>query len=64
MQQKTEIKPELLTAVQLADLLQMSIRSIRRLAADGSLPQPVRIGRMVRWNRAAVLSWIERGCSQ
>lgn len=45
--------PSLMTARQVADLIQVSLRTVRRLIADGRLPV-VRIGRSVRISKAAV----------
>ena len=42
-----------MTACQVADLLQISLRTVRRLIADGRLPA-VRIGRSVRISKAAL----------
>lgn len=40
-------RPPLMTAAEVAALLQVSLRTVRRLIADGTLPS-VRIGRAVR----------------
>jgi predicted DNA-binding transcriptional regulator AlpA len=39
-----------LTAKDLSDHLGISVRSIYRRVSDGTLPQPTRIGRLVRWS--------------
>jgi len=52
----------LLTTDDLARLLNCSPRSIRRLADQGSVPRPVKIGRLVRWRRAVVDEWLAEGC--
>lgn len=52
----------LLTVYQVAELLNCNARHVRRLADRGAMPQPLRIGSLVRWCRAEVLSWIEGGC--
>jgi excisionase family DNA binding protein len=44
------------TPNQLAEYLQVNPRTIRRLIQTGELPRPVRIGRQLRWNEAAVQS--------
>ena len=51
-----------MTADELAALLNVSKRTIWRMKVLGTLPQAVRLGRSVRWQRSAVLEWIERGC--
>ncbi len=51
-----------LTAVETAKLLGVSTRHIWKLHAAGQLPQPVRLGRSVRWRRKELLAWLEAGC--
>lgn len=46
--------PELLTAPELAAALRVSVSTVRRLAARGAIPPPVRVGRSVRWRRAEI----------
>ena len=53
---------ELLTAVQLAELLNISERTLYRLKSRGSLPAPVQLGGSVRWRRAEILEWVACGC--
>ncbi len=43
-----------LSAREVAALLGVSARHVSNLAARGVLPQPVRLGRSVRWLRAEV----------
>lgn len=43
-------------------LLGCSSRHVYRLSDGGKMPSPLRIGALVRWNRAAVEDWISRGC--
>jgi excisionase family DNA binding protein len=50
--QQTAGSQSLMTAHEVADLLQVSLRTVRRLIADGRLPV-VRIGRSVRISREA-----------
>jgi excisionase family DNA binding protein len=52
----------LLAADQVAELLGLSVRSIKRLSSEGTLPGVVRIGRSVRFSRAALEEWVGRGC--
>ena len=53
--------PLLLTPAETAHLLGIGIRTLWRMVEDGRFPQPVRLGRkLVRWNRAVVLAWVER----
>lgn len=58
----TETVPTLVTAEELAKLMQVSERTLWRLLSAGKVPQPVRIGRNTRWRLAEVLEWIEHGC--
>ena len=50
---------QLLTARQVAELMQISERSVWSLTNSGSLAA-IRIGRLVRYSPADVQSWIER----
>ncbi len=56
------VSPLLIGAEELAGLLQISTRSLWRLLSAGKVPQPVRLGRSVRWRLGEVEKWIERGC--
>jgi predicted DNA-binding transcriptional regulator AlpA len=55
---EVEAKPQLLDAAQLADLLGITLRSVWRRKADGTLPKPVQLGRLARWNRTDVERWL------
>ncbi len=52
----------LLTAEQLAGLLQVSERTVWRLRSAGKLPTPMEIGGSIRWHTESVRRWIEDGC--
>ena len=52
----------LLSAVDLARELGLTVRTIRRMDLDGRLPRAVRISRAVRWRRAEIAAWIRAGC--
>lgn len=54
--------PILISAEELAKLIQVSERTLWRLLSAGKVPQPVRIGRNTRWRYAEVREWIEKGC--
>jgi excisionase family DNA binding protein len=54
--------PALLDVQQVADLLNCSTRHVYRLADAGRMPQPVRLGALVRWPRHAIEDWIAAGC--
>ncbi len=49
-------------ANRLAELLDLSVRTIRRFDSAGKLPRPVRIGGAVRWRVAEITHWLEAGC--
>lgn len=52
----------LLSAEKVAELLDISVRTLWRLRAAGKLPAPVRLGGSVRWRAQEVAVWIEKGC--
>lgn len=49
-------------AGQLADMLGLSVRTVRRLDSSGKLPRPLRIGGAVRWSLEEISSWMAAGC--
>jgi prophage regulatory protein len=49
-------------AQRLAELLGLSLRTIRRLDSSGKLPRPLRIGGAVRWRLSEVNRWVDAGC--
>ena len=54
--------PPLLKVDDLANVLQVSTRSVRRMADQGLCPRPVKIGHSIRWERKVVDEWIASGC--
>lgn len=52
----------LIPAEKVAELLGISKRTLWRLLSSGKLPEPVRLGSLVRWNRVELQHWIEEGC--
>jgi excisionase family DNA binding protein len=50
-------EPDVLTLEQLAELLQVDEKTVRKLATDGELPGR-KIGREWRFSRQAVLGWL------
>lgn len=44
-------RPGMMTAEEVSDYLGITVRSVRRRVLDGTLPQPVKIGRSVRFRR-------------
>lgn len=61
-----EVPPEdqglLIDSRQAAKLLKVSERTLWRLHHDGEMPQPIRIGRAVRWSLEVLKRWVEAGC--
>lgn len=57
-----QVLKTMLTAEQVAELLNISERSIWRHLSAGKFLEPVRIGGCVRWMRERLLRWIEEGC--
>lgn len=45
-----------------AEMLGVSTRTVYRLADAGKMPAPVKLGSLVRWNRARIEVWIEQNC--
>jgi predicted DNA-binding transcriptional regulator AlpA len=54
--------PSLITAAQLATKLQVSTRTLWRKLSAGILPNPLRLGGIVRWRLVEIENWIARGC--
>jgi excisionase family DNA binding protein len=52
----------LIDSRQAAKLLNVSPRTLWRMQNDGEMPQPIRIGRAVRWSLEALKQWIADGC--
>ncbi len=51
-----------LDAKRLAEVLGLSVRTIRRLDSAGKLPRPVHIGGAVRWRLEEINAWLAAGC--
>lgn len=58
---KVAAEPLAVDAVQLARLLAVSIRHVRRLDASGQLPRGVRLGRAKRWLVEEIREWLSAG---
>ena len=54
--------PQLLTVPDVARLLNCSTQHVRRLADSGRMPRPVKLGVLIRWNRAEIETWLAAGC--
>ncbi len=57
-----EAQTSLLTAKQVAALMQISTRSVWRLLSSGELIEPLRIRGNTRWRRSELEQWIDAGC--
>lgn len=53
---------ELLRTGEVAEMIGISKRSVLRLFNDGQMPPPISVGRMTRWRRSDIASWITDGC--
>ncbi len=56
------VEPAMIDVKGVARMIGCSSRHVARLAEDGRLPPPVKIGRLVRWPRQTILDWISAGC--
>ena len=52
--------PAVLTYRDVAELLKCSPKSVERMAH--AIPGRIKFGRLVRFDRAAVLAWVAAGC--
>lgn len=53
---------DLLTTAQVAAMLQVSLRTVRRHIAEGKMPDPIYVGaRAPRWDRAQIMDWLKAG---
>ena len=59
---KPAIGRELITAIEFAELLSISERTLYRLRSIGQLPPPIVLGGSVRWRLAEIRDWIAKGC--
>lgn len=46
----------------IAELFGCSSRHVRRLADSGAMPRPLHIGRLIRWRKADIDTWLAAGC--
>jgi excisionase family DNA binding protein len=52
----------LLTATQVAELLNIGRSRIYTMRSCGQIPLAIRFGRSTRWNKRELLDWIQEGC--
>ena len=51
--------PKFLTTAQLADMLQVTERTIIKMREQGTGPSPQRIGRNIRYSPASIQRWLD-----
>lgn len=61
---KSGAAPVMITARQLAVVLQVSTRQVWRMLSARRVPQPIRVGSVVRWRMAEIEQWIADGCPE
>lgn len=54
--------PLLISVETLAEMLDISPRSVWRRLSSGEMIEPIKIGKSVRWRRQEVIDWVEAGC--
>jgi excisionase family DNA binding protein len=57
-----ETSAKLLDVRGVAGLLNCSPRHVYRLADEGRMPTPLKLGALVRWRREEIENWISGGC--
>ena len=55
-------KAQMMTIPDVADRLKCSERHLTNLRKRNEMPQPVKLGALVRWPRAQIEEWIDAGC--
>lgn len=53
---------QLLSAKALAKMLSLSVRTVWRLRSAGKLPETVKVGGSIRFERGTIDKWIRMGC--
>ncbi len=53
---------KMITKVEFAEILNISVRSLQRKMNRGELPAPIKIGKTLRWIRSTIQDWIDNGC--
>ena len=57
------VPPQVIHAKELAQMLSISLRTVRRLDSAGKIPRPVRVGSTaIRWRLEEIKNWILAGC--
>lgn len=55
---------KMLDAKQVSELIGCHERHIRRLADNGKMPPPLKIGKLSRWSVKAINDWVDAGCPE
>ncbi len=55
-------RAEMLDVSDVATRLNISTRTVRRMADCGLMPRPVRLAGCIRWRRTDLDRWIDAGC--
>jgi len=55
-------EPPLIDVHAVASMLGCSTQHVFRLASSGNMPRPIRLLKLVRWNREILDAWIADGC--
>ncbi|QDV81434.1 helix-turn-helix transcriptional regulator [Planctomycetes bacterium TBK1r] len=53
---------KLLSVTKVAERLGCSERTVYRLAGDGKMPRPVKLGVLTRWDSENLDEWVQAGC--
>ncbi len=56
------VSPELLDREVVGRMLGVHPRSLLHFVRRGEIPAPVKIGRLVKWNRRELEKWLDAGC--
>lgn len=60
--QQTPNQPLLVTSKQVASLLGICERTLWGMQNEGRMPEPIRIGRSVKWRYDEIVAWVAAGC--
>ncbi|MCY7912990.1 helix-turn-helix domain-containing protein [Bacillus haynesii] len=55
------MEKEFLTVRSLSKLLDMSEQTTYKLAREGVIPGRVKVGKSVRFNKAIIMEWLQKG---
>ena len=61
-QKPPEDKGLLIDNREAAKLLKVSERTLWRMWNEGKMPQPIHVGRAVRWSYEELKAWVDAGC--